>query len=307
MPDLYPRRRVTLLVNPAARGVTKRVDPGRIVTYLERRACDVHLRIPSSPRAFVADARRSADRADDLLFVVGGDGSVRDAAEGLAGSATALAAVPAGTVNIWAREAGLPGGLRGALDAHLGGQVASVDLGRANGRPFLLMAGVGWDAAIARRVSKRLKRFVGDAAYLAQGLAMLPGLRTRFARWEADGAAREASLALLVVSNTSLYGGRVRFSPGAVVDDGLLDVTALCPASPLEVATMSYRLLRTDLAGHRRVYTDRVRELFVETPGLPVQLDGDYAFASPVQFRIERAALRVSLPAGPLPHIFGRR
>src|SRR5690606_3461937 len=121
--------------------------------------------IPESAEDATRHARLAAERGDDVLFVVGGDGSVRDTALGVAGSGTALAAVPSGTVNIWAREAGIPRSLRKSIDAHLEGQSVHMDLGRAGDHCFLLMAGVGWDAKIARQVSSGLKKRVGDIAY----------------------------------------------------------------------------------------------------------------------------------------------
>ena len=129
------------------------------------------------PLEAIREAAQSATRGDDLLFVIGGDGSVRDAALGLAGSNTALAAVPAGTVNIWAKEAGIPNGLRAAVDAHITGQSVHIDLGRAAGQCFLLMAGIGWDAQVARNVAPWLKRHLGDIAYIIQAGWMLPQLR----------------------------------------------------------------------------------------------------------------------------------
>ncbi|NJD65825.1 MAG: hypothetical protein FIB00_11385, partial [Chloroflexi bacterium] len=115
-------RRGTVLVNLAARGVTKDFDGTRITRYLARKGVAAGLVLPSSGADATVKAREAAERGDDILFVVGGDGSVRDTALGLAGSETALAAVPAGTVNIWAREAGIPTGIRAAVAAHLDGQ-----------------------------------------------------------------------------------------------------------------------------------------------------------------------------------------
>ncbi len=136
--------RATLLVNPAARRVQRGLDPSRLHRYLERRTERTRLVIPGSAGEAVREARLAAERGDDVVFALGGDGTQRDAAEGLAGSPTALAALSGGTVNVWCLEAGIPRGVRAAVDALLSGQEVHIDLGMANDRPFLLMASLGW-------------------------------------------------------------------------------------------------------------------------------------------------------------------
>ncbi len=294
----------TLLVNPAARGVARRFDAVRALRYLAERGVEARLAVPASPAEATAAARAAAERGDAFCFVVGGDGSLRVAAEGLAGSTTALAAVPAGTVNIWAREVGIPQGIRASFDVHLGGQTAAADLGRAGERAFLLMAGIGWDAAIAQHVRPGLKRVTGDLAYMLEAVVRAPGLRTRTARWRAGDAWFEEPLAWMVLGNTRLYGGRIEITAGACVDDGLLDLVAFCPRGPGEAVTMAAKVLLGRREGPH-IARARAAEVVIETPGLPVQLDGDPVGETPMRFWVERGALRVSLPAGPLPPLWG--
>lgn len=296
--------RATLLVNPAARGVPGDLDGADLLSYLARRNVQTQLVIPGSGAEATRAARLSAERGDDLLFVLGGDGSVRDAARGLAGSETALAAVPAGTVNIWAKEAGIPSGIRRALHAHIYGQSVHMDLGRAGDDVFLLMAGVGWDAQIASRVSRRLKRVSGQLAYMAQAAWLAPRLRPRQTRWTTANGAMEHPLAWMVLSNSRLYGGKVRLTPDAAVDDGQLDVIAFCPEKALDTVRMAAKVIR-GARQDRRMLRLREASLSIETPGLPVQLDGDRVGETPMTFSADHRALLVSVPSGPLAAIFG--
>ena len=295
--------RATVLVNPAARGVGERFDGARLVRYLGERGVEASVVVPASASEATTRAREAADREHDLLFVVGGDGSMRDAAAGLLGSKTALAAIPAGTVNIWAKETGIPNGIRKALDAHLGGQTVQVDAGQVGGACFLLMAGVGWDAEVTAKVSSKLKRRAGDLAYIAQGALMAPRLRTTMTRWSTPSESFEEPLAWMVLSNTRLYGGRIRFTPDATVDDGELDVLAMCPGGPFEAIRLAGKLA----AGKRsddRLIRFRAPSISIETAGLPIQLDGDYVGETPATFSVAPAALLASVPAGPLTEIF---
>lgn len=295
--------RATLLVNPAARGVPRDFNAASVLAYLARRRVSTTLIVPGSAAEATEAARRSAEAGDDLLFVLGGDGSVRDAALGLAGSGTALAAVPAGTVNIWAKEAGIPSGIRRALHAHVFGQSIHMDLGRAGEHCFLLMAGVGWDAQVASKVSPRLKRVSGDLAYMAQAAIMAPRLRPVATRWTTPGGEHEADLAWMVLSNSRLYGGKVRLTPEAAVDDGELDVIAFCPEKLRDTLRLAAKVVRGSRRDRRMI---RLREasVTIETPGLAVQLDGDHVGETPMRFSIDPRGLLVSVPAGPLAPIF---
>ncbi len=295
----------TVLVNRSARRVPDDFDAGRVVRYLGRHGIDAQAVEPGSPDEATRAARASAERGDSLLFVVGGDGSLRDAAQGLAGSQTAMAAIPAGTVNIWAKEAGIPKGLRASIDSHLAGRRERVDLGRANGTCFLLMAGVGWDAAVARDVSHSLKRRVGDVAYMLQAVRMARTFHPRDAAWLVDGERVEAPLAWMILGNTRLYGGRVRITDEALVDDGRLDIVALCPRGLGDGTRLAAKLVAGRLQGDGGALQWRAHEVRIETRGLPLQLDGDFAGETPVTFTVERHALLVSIPAGPLPALFG--
>ena len=281
-----------MLVNPAARRVTERFDATSVVRYLAQHGIEADLVIPSSAEGARKAAREAAERGHDAVFAVGGDGTLRDCAEGLVGTDTALAALPAGTVNIFCREMGIPSGLKAAIDAHLGGQLAWMDVGRADGRAFLLMASVGWDAAVTHGVSGRLKRWIGDWAYILRGLRMAPGVRTTRTTWRSGIVVNERPLAMLVVSNTRLYGGHVRFSPEALADDGLLDAVSLCPAGVRDVLRLALRLVFHRLRDDRCVVSAQVTDLVIETPGIAVQVDGDYIGETPVTFGIEPAALR---------------
>jgi YegS/Rv2252/BmrU family lipid kinase len=298
--------RALLLLNPAARRVASRgFDPAGVARWLERRGVQVRVAVPGSATDATREARVAAERGDDAVFAVGGDGTVRDVAAGLLGSATALAAIPGGTVNIWCKEMGLGQGMRGAFEAHLGGQCVAVDVGMAGERPFLLMASAGWDAAVAASVPPGWKRRLGDAAYVLEGLRRAPSLRPVPMRWRAGLITHDAPAVLMVVSNTRLYGGRVRFSPGALANDGLLDVAVLTPRTPADAVRLAAKLVAGRLVRDRCVVAVQAPELTIETPGVPLQLDGDPAGETPVTLRIRAGALLASIPAGPLPPVLG--
>ena len=202
---------------------------GGAVVVDERRGTGTALVVPRSPEEVTREARTAAKSGVPLVFALGGDGTVRDVAAGLVGSDSAVAALPGGTVNIWCRETGIPLKIRGAIDAHLDGQNVKVDVGWAGDHLFLLMASAGWDADAAKHVSTRVKRLIGPGAYPLAFFRRLPRLRRTLATWHSGVATEERRTALVVISNTRLYGGKVRFAPEATAVDGMLDVAAVCP------------------------------------------------------------------------------
>lgn len=299
-----PPTTATLLVNPVARRVRKRFNAPGALRYIQKQGIDCRLEIPGSVEDLVREARHSAERGDDLLFVAGGDGTLRLAAGAIAHSGTALAALPGGTINVWCKEVQIPRSFRDAIDAHVSGQTLVMDLGDADGEPFMLMAGIGWDAAITGSVNRRLKRLTGPGAYALRGLLKLPSLKTAEMTWADDAGRHVHDCGLIVVSNTRLYGGVVRFSSQAIANDGLLDLCALVPGGLGHGTRLLGRLALGKLANDRAAMTSRTSSIQVETPGLPVQLDGDAAGETPLTVRLQPSAVNVRVPAGEVPGIF---
>src|SRR5581483_6137548 len=132
-------------------------------------------------------AREAAARGYDIVVAAGGDGTVNEVVNGLANTQTALAALPIGTVNVWVRELGLPLQPRAAAEALLGCQPRTIDLGRAGERYFLLMCGVGFDAAVTAEVRAAEKRRLGIFAYFLRAFNLATRFRGTSARITVDG------------------------------------------------------------------------------------------------------------------------
>ncbi len=170
----------------------------------------------------------------DVVLAAGGDGSLNEAANALAHSEVALAALPSGTANVWARQIGLPtpaplypAQLADAARAICGGLIRAIDLGRTNERYFLLWSGAGLDAYVTSKIEPRppwVKRW-GVAGYGLRALWYALHYRGTPMTIEIDDQPPRHDRAVMVlISNIQLYAGIVRPSPAARVDDGLLDV-----------------------------------------------------------------------------------
>ena len=300
-------RRALLVYNPAARGAPRLDAVVAAVAALED--WEVDLESTAGPGHATELARDAAAREFSAVLACGGDGTVHEVVNGLAGSGTALAVVRGGTANVWAKEARVPkkpGPAVALLDA---GVERAVDLGRATWpggeRYFLLMAGVGLDAEIVRSLSPRLKRWLGATAYVVAGLRRAVTYRTLDVDLAIDGETVRSGLYWLLAGNTRSYGGLLDITLDARLDDGALDVAVLQRGGLHRLAWLLPWVLLRRHRRRRHVLYRTARSLAIEAPGLPVQLDGEAAGETPVRFDAVPRALRVIVPRGLDAPLFG--
>lgn len=276
-----------------------------------------------------AQVRDALDRGASLVLAAGGDGTVRSVAEALRDSDAALGLIPAGTGNLLARNIGVPfASVESACAVAFAGETRRIDVGVATAhRPdgtasehaFLVMAGVGIDAAMIAGARPELKRRFGWLAYVDAAFRALPKSSKVRVRFRLDGGhERSAHVSTMLVANCGALPGNMELIPDGAIDDGLLDVAILQPATVFgwlaiwRKVTWENRVLRKSALGRRIIrFTDRaVRtrlsylrgasvQLAVEAPE-PFELDGD-AFGDIValDLRVDERALLVRAPALP--------
>jgi diacylglycerol kinase (ATP) len=243
-------------------------------------------------------AAQAVQRGDDLLAVLGGDGTVHLAAQAVAGTATALAVLPSGSGNDLATALELPTDAVAAAE-HVAGMLRSgrrrrIDLGRvAGGACFSTVLCTGFDASVNARANA-MRWPVGPRRYDLAVLAELAALTPRPVRVQVDDRAVELEAILVAVGNGPCYGGGLRICPNATLADGLLDVIAIAAVS-------RRRLLRVfpSLRAGAHVAEPEVTMLRGATvridgdPGWPVYADGEPQGTLPVTVHCARGALSV--------------
>ncbi|MFF2245919.1 lipid kinase [Arthrobacter sp. NPDC058130] len=252
-----------------------------------------------------ADLAGTLDRvlADghDMIVVGGGDGTVSYAAGRVAGTNVMLGVLPLGTANDFARTLELPNNLAEACATVAEGKVVDIDLGRANGAPFLNVASAGLSVAVTEALSPRLKRYIGPFAYSIATLgayARHKPFRARLEFPEGDHEPLELEdLLQVAVGNGRHYGGGNTVSPTAGIDDHTLDIYAILAGPVREHVTIARLLKDGSFIKHDRVHhlTSRHVRLVTE-PQMPVNLDGEIAVTTPTDFTIERNAVHVVVP-----------
>jgi diacylglycerol kinase (ATP) len=181
-------------------------------------------------------ARLAAAEGADLIFVWGGDGMVQRCLDAIAGTATAVAILPAGTANLLATNLHVPDDLGEAVRVGLHGNRRELDTGSVNGEHFAVMAGVGFDARMIAGADRAMKERLGRAAYLYTGAKALFAHRV-MARVEADGRPFfEGRVSLVLAANVGTILGGVEAFTAAQPDDGLLELAVVTARNPLDWA-----------------------------------------------------------------------
>ena len=293
-----------MIINPAARGVPQ-IE--RLREAISRVAgWEATLEATTSAGHATELARAAAQRGIDAVVACGGDGTMNEVANGLAGSDTAMATVRGGTANIWAKEIGASKDPSEAVRVLADGELRSMDLGLAGERHFLLMAGIGFDASIVQRVSSRLKRWSGALAYAVPSVLRAFGHRSISAELVVDGEALSTPLYWLLLGNTRNYGGVLNLTHQAKANDGLLDILLLQPGGLPRLAWLALWALLRRHQDRAEVLYRTASSIDVRTPGLPVQIDGEYLGETPMTFGVAPGALRVLVPRGQGKVLFSR-
>lgn len=289
-----------LVINAGARRAA--AAPNLVLDKLERAGLPVsavhHIR---SGTELAGTLDRVAADGHDLVVVGGGDGTVSFAAGRLAGTRIVLGVLPLGTANDLARTLEIPSNLDAACAALADGKVVDIDLGRANGQPFLNVASVGLSVGVTESLSPRLKRRLGPLAYgvaAVRAYAKHKPFRARLEFPEGDHEVLELEDMLQVaVGNGRHYGGGNAVSPTAGIDDHTLDIYAI-PGAPLREHVRIARLLKdgsfVERDGVYHLTTQRVR--LVTEPPMPVNLDGEIATVTPADFTVDRNAVHIVVP-----------
>ncbi len=267
----------------------------RVRQALAAKEIPFEVRETAGPRDATLLAREAAHAGVEAVVAVGGDGTVNEVVNGLAGTATRLLLVPHGTGNVLAAEVGLPKSVEGCLSLLSEGRTITIRLARADKRYFLLLASAGFDAEVVERMGTRGKRYLGIAAYVLAGSVHLfrdqPGL------WmEMPGRERLAAQAVFVCRGRT-YGGGVIMAPLGSLEGNTLQVIALRRHGRMSILRFVYNVLR---GKHTRSPDVLIRE----TPSILVrsripsaaQVDGDYLGPLPVRFEMTDVSVRFVVP-----------
>lgn len=238
-------------------------------------------------------ARRAVAEGCDVLVACGGDGLVHLALQALAGTETPLGIIPAGTGNDVARYFGIPRtDPRAAADTIVASRRLRIDLARAGERYFATVLAAGFDAI----VNERANTMTWPRGQMRYNLATVAELRTFSPinyTLELDGVTRQLEAMLVAVGNGPSFGGGLRITEGALLDDGLLDVVIIKPMSRPQLVRTYPRLFNGTHTTHPQYEHHRVRRVTVAAANIVSYADGERFGALPITVESAPMALAV--------------
>lgn len=288
---------VVVVANPTAGRGRAATSIGRVAARLHALGVDHRIRVAESAEDLERLARAAAEEGAEIVAVLGGDGSAGAAANGVVGTRTSLAILPAGTGDDFARAIGASK-LEAAAELLVAPDIREVDVLRvtagAQERRVINIAGAGFDSEVNEAANAMSVRLGATGTYVA---AVLRTLR-RFepARYEiaVDGERIATEAMLVVVGNSRSYGGGMRVLPDASIDDGLLDVCIVHKLSAAAFLWAFPRVFRGTHVRHPKVTMRRGRRVTVEADRrIQVYGDGERIGSLPAIFEIEPGTLRL--------------
>ena len=295
--------RICVIFNPTARGERAK----RFRRHLDAIGAECALKPTTAPgggRALAAEAVREGFA---VIVAAGGDGTLNEVLNGIGDepegfSRAGLGVLPLGTINVFAREIGMPLNLPRAWETIRRGRESAIDLplaefgakGEAQRRYFAQLAGAGLDAHAVELVNWTLKKRIGFFAYV---VAALKALHAQQATISAEGVSETVTGEQVLIGNGRFYGGAFAVFPAAKLTDGLLDVCIFPRVTWGTVLSCAWGLVagRLHKAGRARHYQAESFTLTAPTR-TALELDGELVGQLPARFSVQRQLLRVIVP-----------
>ncbi len=241
--------------------------------------------------------RQAREERPDIVVSAGGDGTHHYVLNGLAESDIPLGLLSIGSGNDFAKGLGLPIEPRGAAAVLLSGRIRQIDLARVGPTVYGCIAGVGFDSVVNRFVNDRVRHVHGSLAYAWGILRCLGPYRPQPLEIRSDGQNFSGEVMFAVVGNSVAYGGGLKMTPRARLDDGLLDVCIVPAMGKLELLRWVPRAYRGEHLAHPRIIYFQARKISLSSPAsLEIYGDGEFIQKLPATVEVSPRALRVIVP-----------
>ncbi|HHY83301.1 MAG TPA: diacylglycerol kinase family lipid kinase [Clostridiales bacterium] len=230
------------------------------------------------------------------VIAAGGDGTVLEVTNGLSGTDIPLGILPLGSGNDFARALNMPIGFSNverALNIIADKPAFPVDLAKFNGRVFLNIASIGFDAEIVRDLHK-IKRFIkGKSAYLVSVFVKFLTYKPKKVEYVIDGSKVVENTFLAAICNGVCYGGGMKVNPNGSITDGFLDVIHIEPVPRYKIPFLLVKFIKGEHLSLPVVKTYRCKEIQIHSNDLVVNVDGECAMTTPVTIRLAPLSLNV--------------
>ena len=269
----------------------------RVRTLLEEKGIEYRADVTAGPR----DATRLADeairRGDNEIVCLGGDGTIYEIVNGIAGRPAVLYFVPCGTGNDFVKVLNLPKDPVEALEAQLNGKPKMIDVGQVNDSYFLNVSGSGFDAEVLKQATRFKKLGKGLLPYFLGVLAALRHFKPLTVERTENGETVKQDVTIFSIGNGRFIGGGMKAVPHAEADDGLFDVIFIDKVGKLKILKLLGKFIggkHTELAIAKEW---RTKEITVRCPeGMTVNIDGELVDMTEAHYKVLAGALEIRLP-----------
>lgn len=295
------KRSACLIFNPVAGQGNSEQDLLTIQTLLEPEIdLDIYLTTPEVDAGQLA--REAVERGVHMIIASGGDGTLSAAATAVVGTDIPLGIISRGTANAFASALNLSVTIEDACQTILEGNTKVVDVAQCNGKPMVLLAGIGFEAEVVEKADRETKNRLGMLAYILAGVQQLREFESFEAHIETDDKIISVTASAVTIANAAPPTSILAQGPaGIIYDDGLLDLTVVAPANRAVAIASAYHLLQTAFRGDAAERDDigylRARRLKVTTdPPQKVVLDGEIIGTTPIDVECIPGGLTLLVP-----------
>lgn len=273
--SLTLKTRIAFIINPISGGINKEKLPQYLLSNIDDEKFETKYFFTRSAEHTKELAKQALAEQFDIVVAVGGDGTVNNVAEQLAGNNVPMGIIPKGSGNGLARHLGIPMHSLKALALITGvHKVSKIDTGKVNEHFFVNVAGAGFDAHVSGKFATADRR--GFWSYTKITLTEFAQYKSRHYQFTIDSKELEDDGFILCVANGSQYGNNAYIAPQAMPDDGWLDVTVLKPFRIIDVPVIGYHLFARTLHKTRYVKTYRGKHIIINRPIAElINIDGE--------------------------------
>ncbi len=292
------------IVNPAA-GKGKALELIPVIrNYFKGKPDKYVIEVTEYPGHATTIAREYAVNDKNRIYSIGGDGTINEIVNGIAGTKAALGVIPAGSGNDFIRSIHGEYQTKEIVADTIRGQERSIDLARANGKYFINISSIGFDADVVFNAHKfkRLPCIPGSMAYLISLIYTIFKNKISEIKVTIDDEEITLKILLAAVANGRFYGGGMLPAPDATLDDGLLDICLVGEVNRLKILTLFPKYMKGEHGEIEYVSFKRAKKMKIESKDtISLNIDGEILTGKDIEFEILKGAINVIYPLGTIP------
>ncbi len=290
------------IINPAAgKGKSLELVPFIQECFKNREQDELYIEVTKYPGHAAEIAKMYATAEECRIYSIGGDGTVNEIVNGIAGTSSAMGVIPTGSGNDFIRSLHSEKDVKTLIARSIDGVEKSIDLAKVNDKYFVNISSIGFDAEVVFNAMKFKKKpgITGSMAYVFSIIYTVFENKINRIKVDIDGDKFKMDSLLVAVANGKYYGGGMMPVPGAVIDDGLFDICLVGVVSRIQILSLFPKYMKGQHGVLKPVSFRRGQGIRVESDEeLCLNIDGEIVTAKTINFEIIKSGIKIILPLG---------